>query len=514
MAASQVARKIGHTPKLAREIGAVGCLASSLYDKYAGHCGNLAKILSGKKPSALHRVVSALQGRKAGGKSLRVIKSDYNGFKNYQTWNVAIYLKQNTDFSNRAKAFLKSNRGASYDQLIQGLGLAGQKTPDQIDWLDQRIDRGDMAKVLAYLSSSYRGSNMRKGIKSATQVDGGDEVITVQKDTPTGVSTAGETLSSEEIEGENSIKATEVSGGDTSVVKDVDNTGADGSLEADVDAGTEFNDSGYSFESGKIAALELPIEDENNSTQVLKMKEIASGVYVLDSAFVAPGAGRCAFLKGKDAIKVLSQGLKPSGVKTSVNRVLTLKGSGNGLFVKSSTVLGVVAIEAPINKGLRNAKYSVFSRTGVNLVNPEGFYIPSAKGPQMLIASEVSHKSVRRGTEKRDIFSEIEREYISYLKSSLYEAYAKNAKLNKQLSQAIESSKRRMDLHSRLLNKERLSAKHQVASSLADLQAVRVKSAEQEALRVFSSSQTAIRTEQDNSRSQAERNIQYLAGLM
>jgi hypothetical protein len=373
-----------------------------------------------------------------------------------------------------------------------------------------------MAKVLAYLSNAYRGRNMGKGIRSEANkfdADGG-ELLTVQRDTPTGISTAGKTLTSEEIEEENSIKVTNVDGGDTAGIKDADNTGDDGSLEADVDAGTEFNDSGYSFDSGKIAALELPIEDENDSTQVLELREIGSGVYVLKNAFVSQGAGRCAFLKGREAVRAIKQGTKPSRIKTSVDRVLTLKGSKNGLLVKSSAVLGVIAIEAPINKGLRNSKYSVFSRTGVNLVNDEGYYIPSVKGPRMVIASAVSNKAVRRGLEKRNVFSEVEQAYIQYLQSCLKKTYQENGLLKQRLDQAMLANKRRADIQSRMAGQERLRSRQQVASSLADLHALRIKSAEAEAQRVFSSSQGTIRSEQEAIKSQAEKNISWLASLM
>jgi hypothetical protein len=514
---SQVARKIGHVPKFVREVGAVGCISSSLYDKWYGGKGlgkRLEGIVSGKGAGKLRRVISALRGRLAEGKSLKVIKSDYNGYKNFQTWNVAAFLKQDVDFRSQARAFLKSNKGATYDQLIQGMGLAGTKTPDQVDWLDRRVDRGEMAKVLAYLNSVYRGAKMGDKIRSATQVDGGEELNTVQDDTSTGISTAGKTFTSDELEGENSIKVTEVSGGDTSEVVDVDNTGNDGNLEADIDAGTEFNDSGYSFDSGKIAALELPIEDENDSTQVLKMREIGSGVYVLDSSYKSPGAGRCSFVKGKDAVAVLSRNIKPAPIKTSVDRILTLKGSKNGLLVRSSAVLGVIAIEAPFTKGLRNSKYSLFSRTGVNLVNEDGYYIPLAKGPQMIIASALSNKSVRRGAEKRNVFSEVEWAYIQYLKSCLQGVCLKNKQYRDKLSQALQENKRIAKVQSRALAQERQTSRRQVASSLADLQAIRLKSAETEAGRVFSASQRAIRDEQEAIKSQAERNIDYLASLM
>jgi hypothetical protein len=448
---------------------------------------------------------------------MKVIKSDYNGYKNFVTWNVAMFLKQNADLCSKAKAFLKSNRGVGYDQLIKGIGLAGGKTPDNVDWLDSRIDREEMVTVLSFLGNSYKGGGVqgRIGVRSATQVDGSkDEVITVQADTRTGLDESGKTLSSGEIEGENSTRLTNVDGGDTSQIVDVDNTGNDGSLEADIDAGTEFNDSGYSFDSSKIAAIELPIEGED-ATQALEMREIGSGVYMLSQAYVAPGAGRCSFTKGAAAKAVLSRGTrKVKDIKANVDRVITIKGSQNALLLRSSSVLGVVGIEAPFSKGLKNSKYSVFSRTGVNLVNEDGYYFSSPKGPQRLIASAVSNKAVRQGKEKFNVVAGVEQGYIQYLKSCLNRAFNDNKVWKNRLDQALKAQERRNSVQSRLLDRERSTHHRDTLASMADLHALRVKSAAADTQRAFGASQDAIRKEQDEIKSQAQRNIDYLASIM
>jgi hypothetical protein len=518
-AINQAARRLGHRPKTLPEMASVLAIASSVYDKwFSGDAVGARKVISalvGRNVGQLRRVNAALQKRSSEGKSTKVIRSDYNGYSNFVTWNAAMYLKQNAKFRDKAVAFLKSNRGASYDQLIQGIGLSGGKTPDNVAWLDRRINRDEMGDVLSFLSNSYKGNGMGGAVRSATQVDGNrEEVITVQDDTPTGLSEAKKTLASNEIDGENSTRLTNVDGGDHSQTVDVHNTGDDGSLEADIDAGTEFNDSGYSFDSSKIAALELPIEGED-VTQVLDVREIGSGVYMLHQAFVAPGAGRCSFTKGAEAKAVLSRGTRPvQKIKANVDRVLTLKGSKNALLLRSSSVLGVVGIEAPFSKGLRNSKYSVFSRTGVNLVNEEGYYIPSPKGPQRVIASAVSIKAIRQGKEKNNIVAGLEQAYIQYLRSCVAKAYKDNTILRQRLDQALKAHERRRGIQSRAIEKERSTLKREIASSYADFEALRVKSAAEDAARVFSGSQEAIREEQAARKSQAERNIEYLSSLI
>jgi hypothetical protein len=523
-AVNQATRRLGHRPQTLPEMASVLAIASALHGKWFGDKAVGAKrvmsALSGKKIAQVRRVNAALQKRVFAGKSMKVIKSDYNGYRNYVTWNVALYLKQNANFRDQAQAFLKSNRGVGYDQLIQGIGLAGQRTPDNVDWLDSRIDREEMGTVLSFLRNSkgsggMAGKNGMVGVRSATQVGGSkDEVVTVQDDTRTGLSESGQTRSSGEIEGENSVRLTNVDGGDTSETVDVHNTGDDGSLEADINAGTEFNDSGYSFDSSKIAAIELPIEGED-ATQVLEMREIGSGVYMLHQAFTAPGAGRCSFTKGQDAKAVISRGTRPAKtVKANVDRVITLRGSQNALLLRSSSVLGVVGIEAPFSKGLKNSKYSVFSRTGVNLVNEDGCFISSPKGPQRLIASAVSNKAVRQGKERYNIVSEVEQGYIQYLKSCITRAFNDNKVLKSRLDRAVQGLSRQKSVSSRVLGRERQGRREDVLSSMADLQALRVKAAGADSQRAFGDSQDAIRKEQEAIKSQAERNIAYLASLM
>jgi hypothetical protein len=385
--------------------------------------------------------------------------------------------------------------------------------------LDQRIDRSEMAKVIEFLGNSFRKNTevSMKGVKSSTQVDGGDELDTVQDKTKTGLDLSNVTYSSGEVEdgdhGSGGIKATEADGGDTSQYVDVHNTGDDGDLEADVQAGEEFNDSGYSFDSKKIVALELPIEKEDE-TQVLELKEIGSGVYVLKQSYTSPGSGRLSFTKGIDASKVLRRGTKPGSLKASVDRLITLKGSQNALLIRSSAVLGVIAIEAPFQKGLKNARYSVFSRTGMNLVNEDGYYIRSAKGARRVIASAVSNRSVQRGAEKANVFGDVESAFVQYLQSSMRSLVKSNADLKVRLDKALLSGKRRKVLQSQLLNSERDSSRKQVASALQNLNAIRTGTASAEGQRALAGTQSALREEAELRKSQADRNISYLANMM
>lgn len=516
IASSKIKRLLGQAAKTPREKSAVMALASSYYDKwFKADSGKLNKLFSGKSVKAIRKVGMALQNRFANNKSLHILTSDYNGYRNYQTWNASVYISNDAKFNEKAKAFIKSGT-FDYDQFLKSSGLAGGKTPDGVAWSDPKIDRGEMKEVLQSLTSSYKSNKGKgmQGVKSATQVDGSKpEVVTVQDKTPTGIDLGGKTLSSPEIEDPNTEKVTNVNGGDTSEYVDVHNTGDDGSLEADVKAGTENNESEYGFDSQEMVGLELPIENDPN-TQVLELKSIGSGVYVLNRSFTSPGSGRVTFLKSNAARKLVTTNTKPSPIKANVDRVLTLKDSKNALLVRSSSVLGVIAIEAPFQKGLKNAKYSVFSRSGINLVNDEGYFISAPRGPQKIIASAVSNKSARQGTERKNIFAEIESAYIQHLKGTIHSLVKSNANLQYRLDTAVKTYKRQGIVNSQLLNKERNSAREQVASAMQNLNSLKTQTATAEAQRIMSSAQNTLSEEVKAEKERNQRAIDYLVSIM
>ena len=62
----------------------------------------------------------------------------YNGWKNYETWNIALWIngeyglcKSREEYANQA--------GATYKGFIEYLGLDG-KTSDDVYWLDENLD--------------------------------------------------------------------------------------------------------------------------------------------------------------------------------------------------------------------------------------------------------------------------------------------------------------------------------------------------------------------------------------
>jgi hypothetical protein len=63
----------------------------------------------------------------------------YNGFKNYETWNVVLWINNDEGLYNLAR------RCSSYDEFVdcmKDLGSEiGYQTPDGVAWNDSGIDR-------------------------------------------------------------------------------------------------------------------------------------------------------------------------------------------------------------------------------------------------------------------------------------------------------------------------------------------------------------------------------------
>jgi len=515
IASSKYRRLVKQSAKTPREKAAVFFLANSLYNKVIKSSGNkLFKTFSGKSPRAIRKVSLALSNRKLENKSTKVLFSDYNGYRNYETWNASLYITKDEALNSRARRLAQSGV-RDYDKFIQSMGLAGKKTPDGVEWSSSKIDRGQMGEVLSNLTSSVRGgSGMNKRpVRSATQADKQGDLVTVQDDTKTGVSLSGQTLSDSAIEDSNTERVLNVDGGDTSQITDVNNTGDDGDLVADLDAGTEVSASEYGFDNQEMVGVELPIENENQ-TQVLEMKSIGSGVYILQQSYISPGAGRLSFTKGKEAAKIISRNTRPAEIKANVNRVLSLGNTGKGLLLRSSPILGIIAIEAPYQKGLKNSEYSVFSRVGVNLINEKGYYIPQSKGAKNFIASASSMKGIRRGSQVKNLFSEVEGAYVGYLKNKVYGLIKQNKVLRASLDKSLKAAARDRILASQALNKEQRSARQHVASAMQSLNDIKKQTAEAEAQRVIASSASAVRENALNDKARTEANTAHLLKMM
>lgn len=79
--------------------------------------------------------------------------AEYNGWKNRQTWNVAMWLGNDENLYRAACRFIEINPKlkAPYAQFIRSEGLENQRTGDNIAWAGSRLDYkalNDMMKEL------------------------------------------------------------------------------------------------------------------------------------------------------------------------------------------------------------------------------------------------------------------------------------------------------------------------------------------------------------------------------
>jgi hypothetical protein len=70
-----------------------------------------------------------------------VEKKDYNGWKNRQTWNVALWVNNDESLYRSAIEFMGRYKGrAPYTMFIYESGMRDDRTPDNIAWLSTRLD--------------------------------------------------------------------------------------------------------------------------------------------------------------------------------------------------------------------------------------------------------------------------------------------------------------------------------------------------------------------------------------
>lgn len=69
----------------------------------------------------------------------------FNGWTNYSTWNVALYIQNEYDLYQLARGY------DDYETFIEDAGLEGQVTPDGVSWTHPELDTDELNEMLAEL---------------------------------------------------------------------------------------------------------------------------------------------------------------------------------------------------------------------------------------------------------------------------------------------------------------------------------------------------------------------------
>jgi hypothetical protein len=65
----------------------------------------------------------------------------YEGWKNYATWNVMLWINNEYSYYKAAVEFMKDYKGNKpYLDFIEDCGLDTQRTPDKIMWKSKQLD--------------------------------------------------------------------------------------------------------------------------------------------------------------------------------------------------------------------------------------------------------------------------------------------------------------------------------------------------------------------------------------
>ena len=108
---------------------------------YPGHWEEEDKALTDHDIGLHLRVLNRYVGGTTTTTQEATMANDYNGWTNYETWNVALYLN-NDEGTYKAVCAYANEAGdeANYLDLITTLGLANSSTPDGVRWVSGKLD--------------------------------------------------------------------------------------------------------------------------------------------------------------------------------------------------------------------------------------------------------------------------------------------------------------------------------------------------------------------------------------
>jgi hypothetical protein len=83
-------------------------------------------------------------------------RDEYNGWKNYQTWNVALWIGNDENLYRMACDYchvrIRAGKPILYRQFVNWSGLRGERTPDRVAWAGTRLDYSELNEMLLELT--------------------------------------------------------------------------------------------------------------------------------------------------------------------------------------------------------------------------------------------------------------------------------------------------------------------------------------------------------------------------
>ena len=83
-----------------------------------------------------------------------IVKKDttYNGWKNYQTWNVSLWINNDQGLYNSAVEYMnnvyKGKSRMPYKLFIEWAGLENTRTPDNVSYSGTRLDYKSLNEMM------------------------------------------------------------------------------------------------------------------------------------------------------------------------------------------------------------------------------------------------------------------------------------------------------------------------------------------------------------------------------